>query len=654
MIINRFEKQVERFPDNVAVISEEHSLTYSSLNVRVNRVAREITAQSGASAASSGDGMVSLMFEHGLDMIVGIIAVLKAGKAYVPLDISYPQKRLLYMLGHSGAAMVLTNDKNLPPAEALANQSGGDVKVLSIDKADSNQSGANISREVTADRPAYILYTSGSTGNPKGVVQSHGNLLYFIDGWSMKFSLTPSDHISLFASLSHDGAIPDIFGALLNGAALYPYDIKKNADLTKLTQWLLNENITIWHSVPTFYRYYIQALKGKAEFPCLRFIVLGGEEVRTHDVTLFKAYFFHSKFANIYGQTESTVNSIWTLSSEDPFKKVIIGEPLGETDIFLVDESGGSVEDVGVGEIVIANDHIALGYWKDEENTKKVFTSDSEVGRLYWTGDIGRLSADGNISIIGRKDLQVKIRGFRVETGEIESVLLKHPAVKEAVVVTKEDENIDNYLSGYIVPLKEGAIPVNPPSSAELKELLSQELPDYMVPVFFTILDEMPLTPGGKIDRSQLPEPTKELQPEVKFEAPTNEVEAGMVEIWQEILGTETISINSSFFDLGGHSLLVIIMLSKIHKAFNVELELRQVFDNPTIMQFAELITASGQSIFIAIEAVEKKRFYMMSSVQKRLYVLHQMDPESIGYNMVSTMMLEGEPERERLNDTFL
>lgn len=497
MIINKFEEQVERFTDNIAVIGRQTSITYGCLNHLANRTANAIIALD-KTLGNPGNQNVSLLFEHGLDAIVGIIGALKAAKTYIPMDAGYPQKRLLYMLKHSGSYTVLTNSRNYPLAETLVKQSGKEIEILNIDNIHKDISGNNLEREASGERPAYILYTSGSTGNPKGVVQNHENILYSIEHWSRRFSITESQRITLLSSLSHDASIPDIFSALLNGAALYPYDIKKRCDMNELSHWLQRERITIWHSVPTFYRFFTRSLDEYQQFPDIQLIVLGGEEVRSHDILIFKIFFPFSKFANIYGQTESTVNSIWLISPEDIISKIIIGEPIGETDILLVDEDGGLVEEMCIGEIVIASNHIALEYWKDKENSKKVFKYSSELGRLYWTGDLGQLMADGSITIVGRKDFQLKIRGFRVEPREIEILLLEHPSVKETVVVAKEDENGDNYLCAYLVSGETV-------SSDELREHLSKNLPDYMIPSYFINISKMPLTANGKLDRNAPP-----------------------------------------------------------------------------------------------------------------------------------------------------
>ena len=651
MIIKRFKEQVEAFADRIAVKKGNQLLTYGELNHYSDKVAIEIMKGDQTKEQDEKNCNVSLLFEHGTHMIVGIIGALKANKTFVPLDVNYPQKRLVYMLGHSESYILLTNSENHALAETLVKQSAGNIRILLIDNIkniddDLPDNYLELEREASAKQPAYILYTSGSTGKPKGVVQNHENVLHFITHWTQRFSVTESDRITLLASLSHDGAIPDIFASLLNGAVLYPYDIKKKPNVSDLIDWLRQEKITIWHSVPTLYRYFTDALSGKELFPHLRLLVLGGEEVRTYDITRFKTYFPGSKFANIYGQTESTVNSIWLFSQQDSFKRVIIGEPIGDTEILLVDEEGDTVEEMGMGEIVIASQHVALGYWKDKENSDKVFTTHSELGRLYWTGDLGKLNADGSITITGRKDFQVKIRGFRVETGEIETMLLKHPAIKEVVVTAKKDENSDNYLCAYMV--SNGFT-----QPAELRKFLTAELPDYMIPKYFINIEKMPLTTSGKIDRNALPEPGREPQSESEYQPPINHIEKKLIPLWQEVLGIREIGINSNFFDLGGHSLIIMTVLSKIHQAFNVELQIKDVFDNPTIKELSQLILDSGQTLFSSIKPLEKKEYYVLSSAQRRLLVLQQMEEKGIAYNIPSVWQLEGDLDVAKFESVF-
>jgi acyl carrier protein len=301
---------------------------------------------------------------------------------------------------------------------------------------------------------------------------------------------------------------------------------------------------------------------------------------------------------------------------------------------------------MGAGEIVVASDYISPGYWRDRESSNKVFTHDDEQGRLYWTGDLGRLTMDGLIKVMGRKDFQIKIRGFRVETGEIESLLLQHEAVKEAVAIAKEDENIDNYLCVYFVSDKTV-------TAGEFREYLSRELPDYMIPRYFIPLEKMPLIPNGKIDRQRLPEPEEVKAAESVYVAPTDEIEKKFAAIWQEVLAVEKVGINDNFIELGGHSLLVISILSKIHREFNVELQLKDVFDNPTIKELSRLIMDAGESIFSSIQPGERKEYYIATHDQRRMFTLNQFENIGTTYNLSMVRQFNGPFDPQRFEAAF-
>jgi len=607
MIIKKFEEQVARFAKKTAVVTETAKLTYKDVNLYANRVAHAILESDPGSDKNEKNQIVGLLFEHSADMIVALIGTLKTGKAYVPLDITYPENRLAYMLKDSEAYLVLTNNQNVSLAEKLAAKIKNNIKIINIDTLyiDVTVPVENVKREPSGDKLAYILYTSGSTGRPKGVMQTHENVCHYIRNWTDRFSVTDADRMTLLSAFSHDGSIPDIYGSLLNGATLYPYNVLNRADITELLKWLIEEKITIWHSVPTLYRYFVDTLKNrdivkgkgktkdKKHFPHLRYVVLGGEQVREHDIDMFKTFFPNAVFANVYGQTESTLNSIWFVKAGDPINKVFIGEPLDDTEIFIVDEDDEIVEEMGVGEIVVACKYLAPGYWKDKENTERVFSHEPELGRLYCTGDLGRLMADGNIEFIGRKDTQVKLRGFRVETGEIETTLLNNEAIKEAVVVTRVDKNGNAHLCAYIVPG-----PLSSPDGEavaltvpELRKYLSAELPEHMIPSYFIELGKMPLTPSGKIDRQQLPEP-EPIRPKlsVTYVAPETGIEKKITEIWEEILYLDKVGVDDNFFDLGGTSIDILNMVSRLYDVLKKEIPVVALFRYPTIRSFVDYL----------------------------------------------------------------
>ena len=636
MIIKKFLEQVNAFPGNIAIKTGTHSITYRDLNIAANQVGQGIAAAFKKQENTGNPPAVSLLFEHGPDMITGVIAALKSGYIYVPLDVTYPENRLAYMIENSGSFLILTNTTNMALAEKLSGQSKSHIEILNIDLIDKeNCPEDDFNREEKCDSPAYILYTSGSTGRPKGVVQTHRNIWYYTRNWIERFSITRRDRMTLFSAFSHDGSIQDMFGALLSGAALFPFNIKANASPEALYSLLKKEEITIWHSVPSLFRFFTNTLTVKDLFYNIRWVLLGGEPLRSNDLELFKAYFPKATLANVYGQTESSVGAICEISHEDSFDNIHLGKPLDETQTILVREDGDILDTMGVGEIVIVSDYIASGYWNDDETTRRVFMQDEDLGRLYWTGDLGRLTAERTIKMMGRKDFQVKIRGFRVETGEIESVLLKKDGIKEAVVTAHKVPTDDYWLYAYYVSNE-------PFTPGNLREFLSYELPDYMIPRYFVPLESMPLTPNGKIDRNRLPKPEELDIKKLDYEAPTNEIERKVAAIWEEVLGVERVGINDDFTDLGGHSLLVISILSKIHLELNVELQMMDVFDNPTVKQISRLIADSTQSQFISLEPSEEKEYYPATPDQERMYVLNQLERINLTYNLPSLWNVEG------------
>ncbi|MCP4152201.1 MAG: AMP-binding protein, partial [bacterium] len=449
-----------------------------------------------------------------------------AGKIYVPLSVEYPAKRLAYMLADSGTALLLTNRRNEPAARQLACTTPmlkiEKIKAVTITAGDVDTSKQHRQAGMEAEKKdrwnpeddinppratdegtgkiAYILYTSGTTGRPKGVAQTQTNVDYFIRNWIRILTVTSADRMTLLASFCHDGSVPDIYSALHTGATLYPYNMKDRDITVELTQMLTEEKITIWHSVPSLFSYYSNTLAKDKTFPQLRLIILGGEAVRRHEVDMLKKHYPLSKMANVYGQTESTVNTISLMEPLYRYKKCLIGDPMEETQIIIAGEDGNRLETLEVGEILVACKYIATGYWNSPEATGNAFIHHDAYGKVYRTGDLGRQLADGTIEFLGRRDLQMKIRGYRVEPGEIETNLLQHTKISETAITLREDEEGEKYLCAYYVST--GKI-----ETGQLRNFLLETLPDYMIPSHFTRLEKMLLTPVGKTDRNALPKP---------------------------------------------------------------------------------------------------------------------------------------------------
>ena len=640
MIIDKFEEQVEKYPNHIAVKTAKAELTYQELNHFANAVAHEVNDKCDVINKASRE-TVALLFEHGSDMIVGKFGTLKAAKIYVPLDPSYPPKLLAYMLENSEATLMITNDKNVDLAARLIRESDAKVKIININEIKTVDFLENINPKCGGHEIAYILYTSGSTGRPKGVMQSHRNVLHFAECYRKAIDITPDDRMTLLSSFSHDAGIGDICAALLNGATLCPLDVRSNTSTDEIVNWLKDEAISIWYSVPTLYRYFMNAISGNEDFPSLRFIILGGESVLPNDINLYRRTFSSAKFAIMYGQSESSINSMQIYTADCRIgKRIPLGEAVQETKIVVINENRKKAAPLRIGEIVIISDYIALGYWQDELKSKEVFRDIPGVGRTYSTGDLGRVLLDGSIEFMGRKDFQVKIRGFRIELGGVENHLVELNEVKEAAVIACEDDSGEKYLCAYIVLNEEI-------SASELRCRLSESLPDYMIPPYFVKMEQLPLTPSGKVDRKVLQKPQREMNSE--YVAPRNLREEILEQVWSEVLNREKVSIYDDFFELGGHSLKGIDLISKIHERLNVEVSLKEVFRTPTIAGLSEYIKLAPESAYTSIEIAEAKESYEASSAQKRMWLLQQLDYESTSYNMPSVFIIDGNLDQKRL-----
>ncbi len=691
MIIERFATQVKRVPHQVAIKTGEVTWTYEELNRYANRIAHQVLNSLPEVGKTADDqdynvqvpARVALLFEHSPHMIAAILGVLKAGCAYVPLSVDYPDNRLAYMIADPGATLVLTTGQYLARAQDISDlpgiQTPGKTKVISIasdnekkplDTPDSTDPGITNPGE----RLAYIMYTSGSTGVPKGVMQTHENVLYYIDNWVRIFSITSSDRMTLFSSFCHDASIPDIFAALLSGATLYPVEVRERTSTTGLVPFLVKERITVWHSVASFFSYFTNNLDvasagtGTIEFPFLRWILLGGEAIREHDIEMFQQYFPHSILGAIYGQTESTFNSSWLIEPKDRVEQLVIGKPVEGMEIFVIDEDDAEVDEYETGEIIIACPHISPGYWNKAGVTETSFSKDEDFGRLYFTGDLGRKLPGGAVEFMGRKDAQVKLRGFRIELGEIETLLLRYPGIKEAAVALKELRlsaqqdgpnhevgNTEKYLCAYIVH-RDTANTSNDTTNEEtqLRQYLASSLPDYMIPSYFTFLDKLPLTQSGKIDRRALPYPQASSQG--RYHPPRNPVEEKLAVIWQEVLGlgSEPVGIDDDFFRLGGHSLRGITMLSKVHREFDVQVPVGKIFELSTIRGLARYISEDAKKeTFVPIHPAPTREYYPVSPIQERLFVVNQVEGNETAYNIRNVLQIEGKLVLTRLENAF-
>ncbi len=636
-IHQRFEKQVEAYPGHIAVKTRRHEWTYKGLDDEAARVAARIYALAGDS-----ETRVGLLFESDAPLLAGILGALKAGQTYVPLDPSNPRDRLAYMLKHSEAAVLLTDEANV----ALARQLAGDsVEVLCLDTTDAAKARFERGRTTSPDSIAYILYTSGSTGVPKGVVQSHRNVLHFMRVYTNNLGLHSGDRLSLLSSYGFDGAVMDIFGALMNGATLVPARLMDDG-LEGALKRITDERVTVFHSTPTVFRQLFGGRGPNGALEHIRMVVLGGEEALTSDLELFKLRFSpDAMFVNGLGPSESTVtlqhfmrhNTVNTRTS------LPAGLPVEDTEVVLLDASGGPTD--VYGEIAIQSPHVALGYWRDDEKTAAAFrTQPDEAGRrVYRTGDIGRRLPDGTLEFVGRKDSQVKIRGFRIELGEVESVLGRHPDVKECAVLARSDRGGPARLVAYVQPTAS-----EQDLASKLRAFLKEKLPDYMVPAAFVVQPSLPLTANGKLDRAALPDVEAQPEASVEFVAPRTSVERTIADLWMELLGTRRIGALDDFFSLGAHSLLAMRLISRIRDSFKIELALRVLFESPTLAGMAGHVEAAlgagteHERRLPPIEPVDRGGELPLSFAQRRMWILDQLEPGSAAYCVPAAVDLEG------------
>ena len=443
----RFEQQVQRYPDRQALRSGHQTLTYEALNRTANRLAHAILAQH-----PSGKEPVALLLEHGIPMITGMLGTLKAGKIYVPLDPSFPVARTIYMVQDAGAQCIVTDDAPLHLAHRLA-QHG--QHVLNIDALDTCLSSANPGLSLSPDTLASILYTSGTSGAPKGVIQNHRNMLHLIMTYTNDYHICTDDRLSHLNSCTFNATVREVFGALLNGAMVLAFHLKEQG-LAPLADWMIQEGITIYYSVPTVFRHFVRTLTGTETFPRLRLIRLGGEPVSKHNVELFKARFSQDcLFVNALASSETATTRQYFIDQATSItgSVVPVGYAVQDQETLLLDETGKEVGMEQIGEIAVKSRYLALGYWRKPDLTQAAFREvpEEKHTRIYRTGDLGLMRPNGCLEYCGRKDFQMKIRGHRIELEEIELVLLAHEAIKEAVVVAGEAFEGEQRLVAYLV-----------------------------------------------------------------------------------------------------------------------------------------------------------------------------------------------------------
>jgi amino acid adenylation domain-containing protein len=643
-----FEEQVLRTPDNIALRQHGEILTYKQLNERANQVAAHLRV----AGIKPGDN-VGLLVTRSFDMITGMYGILKAGAAYVPIDPEYPADRQEYIITNSGVTKLLLNT---PPEDGLR-ESLTNVEFISLnDDEILKHSTTNLPIAVSSTQQAYTIYTSGSTGRPKGVMIEHHSAVNLVEWVNETFNVDENDRLLFITSMCFDLSVYDIFGILAAGATVVIATKDEVQDVRKLQQLLLDEQITFWDSVPTTLNYLTGSLEMDDESyrqHHLRLVFLSGDWIPLQLPSRIWNFFPQAQVISLGGATEGTVWSNYYPVKEvkEHWSSIPYGVPIKNNFFYILNDNLQPVPKGVVGELFIGGVGVAVGYANDAEKTANAFKPDpfnnKAGGRMYRTGDLGRWMPDGNMEILGRKDNQVKVRGFRVELGEIESVLLKHESVKEAIVNVVKDASSNNQLCAYIVPLATVEKKV-------LRSYLKDMLPSYMVPEYFVMLDAIPLNSNGKIDRKKLPAPLLNDESEsALYEAPVTTLEKGIEKIWKMLLNVERVSITADVFELGANSLAVGAFVSRLSRDMGLSVTIREVFLNPTIAGIASLLIERHAGVAKSIQPAPQQDAYVLSSAQQRLYFIDQIDDNSEAYNISGVFVLEGELQRGALDSAF-
>ncbi|MHB8462365.1 MAG: amino acid adenylation domain-containing protein, partial [Vulcanimicrobiaceae bacterium] len=639
-IPDMFEVQVKSRPSNVALTTESRSLSYYELNARANQLARHLRA-----LGVLPDQRVAICSERGADMVIAMLAVLKAGGGYVPLDPSYPIERLQFIIADSKPIVVIT-DESIADAIRPILQSAN-VPLVNM-STDAHLWGSEATDDV--ERPelqphhlAYVIYTSGSTGKPKGVMVEHRNVVRLFESTQLWFNFNENDVWTFFHSFAFDFSVWEIFGALFYGGRLVIVPRATSRTPEVLYELVCRERVTVFNQTPSSFQQFVAARMSSSLAHHLRYVIFGGEAL---DVSALRPWFrdlrnTQVRLINMYGITETTVHVTYRALCEGDLSLHIspIGTEIPDLRIYLLDDQRRPVPIGVAGEMYVGGLGVARGYLGQPELTAQRFIADLFVKgeRVYRTGDMARYRLDGELEFLGRNDSQVKIRGYRIETGEIEARLTSHPSVQKAVVVAREDVPGEKYLVAYYLGSDDEIA-----TAEKFRAHLLRSLPDYMVPAAFIKLESLPLTANGKIDRLALPSPRDGAYATRTYKAPEGDVECEIARVWCEVLKRERIGRFDDFFLLGGHSLLAVRVVSRLRLRFGEGVDLGKLFARPVLADFACAITESEQIRAGEIPLVDRGKPLDPSFSQQRLWFLSQLGDLSRAYHVPIALRLRG------------
>ncbi|WP_405083110.1 amino acid adenylation domain-containing protein [Paenibacillus chitinolyticus] len=646
--VQEVERQAARTPDAAAIQFGSETVTYAELNERANRLAHSLRAK-----GVGPDRIVALMASRSPLLLVGILGVLKAGGAYVAIDPAYPKERIDWMLEDCGEALLLTEKAYAGVVtRAVAEWYLDDPELYAADRG-------NPELVHKPDHLAYVLYTSGSTGRPKGVMIEHRGLVHFISGFRNRIPFEKGQSILAMASASFDIFVVENLLPLTLGMRIVLASDEERGDAALLQGLIDAHGVDVLQITPSRFKWWMNQRGETDGLQKLRLLMIGAEPM-TADVLGRLRAATGARLFNLYGPTETTV---WTSIREvTEGEDISIGTPI-EGSVMMVLDEGLKLQPTGVtGEICIGGPGVGRGYLSHPEWDVAFVPNPYAPGeRMYRTGDLGRRLENGEFAYAGRRDFQVKIRGHRIEIGEIEQLLLRHEQVKETVVTAFQEEDGEYALCAYVVMQNAAAADAEPDGAAssgrltaQLREYLGDKLPSYMIPAFMVVLEAIPLTPTGKIDRRALPKPGPTDAGKRELVPLSTDTERKLAEIWKELLGTDAISAKDSFFELGGHSLKAAGMISRIAERFGIQIPLRDIFMNPTLEGLAAHLDTSGTVAAARIPKQPEREHYPMSRAQRRQFMMGLISGEATMYHVPFAVHMQGKLDVERLEEAFL